>query len=254
MTVATAERTGRRHAPKRKASRPKRSGAPGAPKGSSRPTRGRVSSAPAPARRRGLPIRRATRAPAEARTAGRGPRTGARPAAGRGRRATTQSRRARILLAAALSVSLLALVAWFPATALYHQHQQLGSTSAQLNELAQQDRALQAERLRLASPAEVGRIARQQYQLVLPGSRAFAVLPPNGRGSPDSPYAGDPGFQPPVAPSDAQLPAGSGPTADTPAASGHPAATPGAPSTTRLPAAQAPSLITRILQTLEFWR
>jgi hypothetical protein len=150
----------------------------------------------------------------------------------------------------------LALVAWFPASALLHQHQQLSSASAQLNQLRRQDRALHSERVALASPAEVGRIARQQYQLVTPGSRAFAVLPPNGGGS-TSPYPGDPGFQPLVAPDNAQLPAGSdsggGTSTDTGAAptsssthAGHPASA--------APGARAPSLVNRILQTLEFWR
>jgi len=162
-------------------------------------------------------------------------------------------------LGGALTVSVLALVAWFPASALFHQHQQLSSASAQLNQLRRQDRALQSERGALASPAEVGRIARQQYQLVTPGSRAFAVLPPNGGGSPTSPYPGDPGFQPLVAPANAQLPAGSSGGAGTLAGTGaapistsspgtHPAAVP--------PGGRVPSLslVKRILQTLEFWR
>jgi cell division protein FtsL len=161
-----------------------------------------------------------------------------------------------MLLGGAITLSVLALVAWFPASALFDQHQQLSSASAQLNELQRQDRALQAERVALTSPAEVARIARQQYQLIVPGSRAFAVLPPNGGGSPTSPYAGDPGFQAPVAPADAQLPAGSDQGDGTSTGGGtapNGATAPGAgPASSPNP--RSPSLVSRILQTLEFWR
>ncbi len=263
MTVAAPERTGRRHAPRKPTSRPAR---PGPRAAGSRPRRGK-----APARaggeravgqrgghraaaHRGAGARSATRAGAKTRAR---PKARSGPATRAERRASTQARRARFLVAGALTVSVLVLVAWFPASALYHQRQQLNAATAQLGQLRSQDRALRAERVALASPAEVARIARQQFQLVPPGARAYAVLPPNG-GSADSPYAGDPGFQPLVAPSNAQLPAGSASTARAPAAGAHPTATsattPGTSPGSASAARSTPSLADRILQTLEFWR
>ncbi len=161
-----------------------------------------------------------------------------RPQAGRARGV----RRSRLVLLGSLVLSALIMIAWFPASALYHQRQQLASASAQLRSLQADDRALSAEAQRLSSPAEIERIASQQYQLVQPGQQVYQVLPFNGSGSLTAPYPGDPGLAGPVAPTGAsELPAG-------------------APSSTALSHSdrtdhRAPGgVIHRILQTLEFWR
>jgi cell division protein FtsB len=147
------------------------------------------------------------------------------------------------MLVGAVVLALLVTAAWFPASALYRQHQQLATTDSQLQQLRQQDQALQQERKRLGSSSEVTRIARQQYQLVEPGQQAYEVLPPpNGSGAGTS-YAGDPGLQDPVRPSGAsELPPGS---AHSSSSSSRSASHGNASSS---------SVVGRIVQTLEFWR
>jgi len=163
------------------------------------------------------------------------------------RRRAVQARRARLLVAGAVAVSVLVLVAWFPASALYHQHRELASSSAQLSQLDQQNHALLQEKERLASTSEVARIARQQYQLVSPGQQAYEVLPPNGSGG-SAAYPGDPGLQSPVTPSVAsELPPGALPT---PAGSSRGTGA----SHGRTRSAARPGLAERIVQALEFWR
>ncbi len=173
------------------------------------------------------------------------PEKGARPATRAERRRATQLRRSRFMVAGAAGVSVVVLVAWFPATALYHQHRQLASTSARLQQLDRQNTALSQEKQRLSSDSEVARIARQQYQLVGPGQQAYEVLPPNGsKSTARSTYPGDPALQGPVSPSVAAvLPPGV------------------LPHTTTSPvhrasatAAHPPGLLRRIFDTLEFWR
>ncbi|MHB8219269.1 MAG: FtsB family cell division protein [Acidimicrobiales bacterium] len=163
------------------------------------------------------------------------------------RRRAVQVRRSRVMVVGATTLSLLILVAWFPATALYHQHRQLASTSARLQQLDRQNTALGQEKQRLSSYSEVARIARQQYRLVAPGQQAYEVLPANGpKVTGDSRYPGDPAFQGPVAPSVAAvLPPGVlAHTTPAPVHRGTPHA--GAHST--------PGLVGRILDTFEFWR
>ena len=138
-------------------------------------------------------------------------------------------------------LSVVILGAWFPANALYHQHASLASANAQLNELHQQDAALAQERKNLSNSSEIARIAREQYQLVSPGTTPYQVLPPSDAHAPsNSSYATDPGLSKPVVPSgDVELPPGS-------------TSSEKAPSNRR---ATAPSsFVGRILQTLEFWR
>ena len=170
-------------------------------------------------------------------------------------------RRARVMLGGAVALAVLVVVAWFPASALYSQHRQLASSSGQLEQLRQQDHALAQERQRLKSPAEVARIARQQYQLVEPGQQAYEVLPPSGTAAGSS-YGGDPGLQGPVTPSGAsELPSGSVHAAS-------PAGSSSGRGSTTNPREAGPDhhagsaggegassgVVGRIVQTLEFWR
>ena len=66
--------------------------------------------------------------------------------------------------------------------------------------LRKQDVALAQEKKNLSNADEIGRIAREQYQLVSPGQQAYEVLPPAGSSATGTPYAGDPGSTAPVAP------------------------------------------------------
>ncbi len=143
-------------------------------------------------------------------------------------------------------LSALILVAWFPGAALYRQHQQLASASAQLQRLDRQNAALKAEKARLTTSSEVARIARQQYELVEPGQQAYEVLPPNGSARDGSAYPGDPALQGPVDPSVAAvLPPGVLPRT-TPGTTHHAAQ--------KTQARSSQGLVSRILDTFEFWR
>jgi len=165
------------------------------------------------------------------------------------------------MLLGALLVSALVLVVWFPAGALLHQRAAIGASAAELNRLKQQDKALTQEQKRLGSPSEIERIARQQYQLVNPGQRAYEVLPPTTSGSASSSYSGDPAHQPLGSPSAAsELPPGSGTTSSAgsttttvPAARGgaHPA---GGAGRSGAGGGSSTGFLGRVADTLEFWR
>lgn len=170
-------------------------------------------------------------------------------------RASDATRRARLVLVGAVVVSAVVLVAWFPASSLFHQRSDLASAQAQLDTLHSQDAALAQEKKNLNDSAEIGRIAREQYQLVSPGQQAYEVLPPTGSTASGTPYAGDPGSNGPVTPSAAaELPPG-GVTTTT--------STPPSPSTTGAPGTGSGGtpatqggggLLSRMVRALEFWR
>jgi cell division protein FtsB len=172
------------------------------------------------------------------------------------KRHARDSRRTRLCLVGGFVLSAVILAAWFPASALYHQRASLASANAQLAQLHSEDALLTQERHNLNDAAEVGRIARQQYQLVSPGQRAYAVLPPAGTAPANAPYAGDPGNSAPVAPSAAsELPPGTVTTTTEPATtvptktSGHAAATSASSGGT-----PAEGTWSRMVNALEFWR
>jgi cell division protein FtsB len=152
------------------------------------------------------------------------------------------------VLLGALVVSAVVLFAWFPAGSLLSQRSSLTAAAQQLATLHAQDAALAQEQKNLSDNSEIGRIAREQYQLVSPGQQAYEVLPPTGSADAGTPYAGDPGTANPVAPSaTSELPPGAVTTTTTPAAGTRAkhAASPG-PSN--------PGFFSRVLHSLEFWR
>ena len=104
------------------------------------------------------------------------------------------------MLLGAVVVSAVVLFAWFPAGSLLSQRSSLSAAEAQLATLHRQDAALAQEKKNLSDSAEIGRIGREQYQLVSPGQQAYEVLPPSGAAAAGTPYAGDPGSHGPVAP------------------------------------------------------
>jgi cell division protein FtsB len=158
--------------------------------------------------------------------------------------ASTSARRSRLWFLAALAVSAVVLAAWFPASALLSQRSDLSSTQSELAALHKQDAALAQEKKNLSDNGEIGRIARQQYQLVNPGQQAYEVLPPSGAAAAGTPYAGDPGSARPATPSATpELPPGGVTTTTTPAQ--HAAASGQAPGS---------GLLSRMLHALEFWR
>ena len=167
--------------------------------------------------------------------------------------------RARLAFVGAIVASAIVLFAWFPAGSLISQRSNLHGTEAELHTLHAQDSALAQESKNLSDAGEIGRIAREQYQLVSPGQQSYEVLPPSGATAAGTPYAGDPGSDGPVTPSaTAELPPGgvttttttTAPTATKPASSG--GQTNGAHP--RAPSTSSGGFGSRVLHSLEFWR
>ena len=166
--------------------------------------------------------------------------------------------RARLTFAGAMAVSAIVLFAWFPAGSLLSQRTNLHGTEAELHTLQAQDSALAQENKNLSDGGEIGRIAREQYQLVSPGQQAYEVLPPAGSTATGVPYAGDPGSVGPVTPSATpELPPGGVTTTTTTA----PGATAAAAADQHAsdahgssPSTSSGGFVSRMVHSLEFWR
>ena len=164
--------------------------------------------------------------------------------------------RARLGFVGAIVASAIVLFAWFPAGSLLSQRSSLHGTEAELNALHAQDAALAQENKNLSDAGEIGRIAREQYQLVSPGQQAYEVLPPSGATDAGTPYAGDPGSDGPVTPSATpELPPGGVTTTTTTEPGASPAAAHAA-ATTQPHATSTSSggFVSRMVHALEFWR
>ena len=183
---------------------------------------------------------------------------GGRPRAKR-QAAPAEVRRARFVLLGAVVVSAVVLFAWFPASSLLSQRSDLTGTQSQLSTLHSQDAALAQEKKNLSDSGEIGRIAREQYQLVSPGQQAYQVLPPTGSGATSTPYAGDPGATGPVTPSaSSELPPGGATATTTTTTPGTPPAAAsaggGQAGATAARGHQSAGFMTRVMHALEFWR
>lgn len=183
---------------------------------------------------------------ARAKGRGHGRPRAAKPAAAKG-----SSGRARLAFVGAIVASAIVLFAWFPAGSLLSQRSNLHGTESELNTLHAQDSALAQENKNLSDGGEIGRIAREQYQLVSPGQQAYQVLPPPGATAAGTPYAGDPGSDGPVTPSATpELPPGGVTTTTT-----TPAPAAAHPSGTHASSPSTPSggFVSRMVHSLEFW-
>ena len=127
------------------------------------------------------------------------------------------------------------LVGWFPATAIWHQQSELNATSAQINAIKDQQRALTLQAKSIDSKSAAILLAREQYQLVSPGQSLIQVLPGTGANN-TNPDTGDPGLQPLVSPSSVSSLAMSTAKAS---AKHH---------------SSAKAFVSRLVRTLEFWR
>lgn len=144
-----------------------------------------------------------------------------------------------LVLGVVLSAAIVA--AWFPASELFHQRQQLASASSELRRLDEQNRSLRRQAKELETPAAVGRIAQQQYDLVAPGEEAYQVLPPSSTDASGTLSTGG---------STSERSTGSrsgGARTARGAAARSEAAGTGSDGTSR-------SFLGRVMQTLEFWR
>ncbi|HEX4126398.1 MAG TPA: septum formation initiator family protein [Acidimicrobiales bacterium] len=189
-----------------------------------------------------------------ARASRKGPRR-PRPAKSAGAKGSLG--RARLALVGAIVASAIVLFAWFPAGSLLSQRSTLHGTEAQLNALHAEDSALAQENKNLSDAGEIGRIAREQYQLVSPGQQAYEVLPPSGATAAGTPYAGDPGSDGPVTPSATpELPPGGVTTTTTtePGAAPVPAHAPAAATHPSSTSTSSGGFVSRMVHALEFWR
>jgi hypothetical protein len=135
----------------------------------------------------------------------------------------------------ALVTAVVMLVGWFPLTAIWHQQSELNATSAQINAIKSQQRALTLQAKSIDSKSAAILLAREQYQLVSPGQSLIQVLPGVGPNNVDQ-STGDPGLQPLVSPSSVSS-----------------LATPTTPSSTKHHSS-AQAFVSRLVRTLEFWR
>jgi hypothetical protein len=143
------------------------------------------------------------------------------------------------VLALGVAASAGILAAWFPTSSLLHQRAALAAASVQLGQLRRQNAALRHEEEQLRTPTTLGRIAQEQYDLVPPGDQAYQVLPAPGSGSLDGTLG--PGSTPgaPRGPDGA-----AGATGEHSRRSSGPSGTSGTSG----------GMLSRMLQTLEFWR
>lgn len=149
------------------------------------------------------------------------------------------ARRNRLVLGVSVVVSVVAVAAWFPASDLLHERQQLAAASTQLHHIHQQNQTLRREAKDLQTPAAVGRIAEQQYGLVPSGEQAYQVVGPGTVGGNNLTAA---------TPTTA---AGSGHAGAV--GSGHPGAS-GPTGASGRAGATSGGFVERVLHTLEFWR
>jgi cell division protein FtsB len=145
--------------------------------------------------------------------------------------------RERIVFTLSCALAVTIVVVATPFASLWHQQGELSATKAAIAQVQAQSAALTAEAKTVSSASAAIELAREQYQLVLPGQRLVQVLP--GRASSYiAANAGDPGFQPLVNPLNSSS-LGSGSSATV--------------ATTTTQHAQ-PGFVSRFLRTLEFWR
>lgn len=125
--------------------------------------------------------------------------------------------------------------AWFPLASLWHQQIAIDAATSQISQLHQQSHSLAEQSKAVSTPAEAIALAREEYQMVLPGQALIQVL--SSTTSPNSSLAGgDPGLQPLVSPTAAGLGVNVSVT---------PSAAPRAPLS---------GFVSRFLRTVEFWR
>ncbi|OYV66216.1 MAG: hypothetical protein B7X07_00065 [Actinobacteria bacterium 21-64-8] len=131
----------------------------------------------------------------------------------------------------AIATGVAMLVTWFPLSGILHQQSVLNSTLAQISAVRQQSKNLTSQARTLDSKAAATQLAREQYQLVNPGQSLIQVLPSGASGGITA-QSVDPGFQPLVSPSSAQLPV----------------------STTATRHHASSGFVARLVRTFEFWR
>jgi cell division protein FtsB len=93
-----------------------------------------------------------------------------------------RSRRMLWIAVAVLSVLVVLSLAVFPVRQYLDQRSQSAARTQTLTQLRKENERLQARVDALNTPAEIQRIAREEYSLVFPGEETYAVLPPKQSG------------------------------------------------------------------------
>ncbi len=107
-----------------------------------------------------------------------GPRDPEQAARQARRRAARPRRRLFVALVVAIATIGLLVVAVFPTRTYLAQRAATSAAASELDRLDGENARLERRIDRLRTPAEVERIAREEYGLVRPGEQAYAVLPP----------------------------------------------------------------------------
>ncbi len=123
----------------------------------------------------------------------------------------------------------------FPFQTLWRQQVALNAATSQIAQIDRQSASLTQQAKAVSTEAAAIALAREQYQLVLPGQRLIQVLPGNGGGY-VAPNSNDPGFQPLVNPGTSVVPGAADATSSGAASSG------------------LHGFVSRFVRTLEFWR
>jgi len=93
------------------------------------------------------------------------------------RPARRSARFAAVLTALAVLIVGGVLVGVYPTRTWLRQQRAVSASEHDLAVLREQNQQLQDEATRLQDPAEIERLARAEYNLVLPGEEAYAIIP-----------------------------------------------------------------------------
>ena len=138
------------------------------------------------------------------------------------------------MLPLAVVTAAVMLSAWFPLSTYLRQANLLNTTTAQISAIQKQESSLKLQARSISTKSSATLLARQDYQLVLPGQSLIQVLPGHQSGT-VSQASGDPGLQPLVSPSSMSTLVG-------------------APSALSTSHRSVSSFLSRLVRTLEFWR
>jgi cell division protein FtsB len=83
---------------------------------------------------------------------------------------------ARVAIIILIIIAILFLFV-FPTRSFLAQRREVNDARHDLEVMQEQNHRLAEEATRLKTPAEIERMAREQYHYVYPGERAFAVIP-----------------------------------------------------------------------------
>ena len=87
-------------------------------------------------------------------------------------------RRSVVPLVIALVFLVALFYAVFPTRTFIDQNSAISGARAELNALYEENKALRDRLEVLSQPEEIERLARSEYNLVYPGEKAYAMLPP----------------------------------------------------------------------------